>query len=91
MAVVAAAGQALGRDRSHLGSGGGLDDVEQREPDRLLKGGVAVDLDVRPIPDPSEVLALLLQQAFPAGSAGRGERQVTWSRSEGSDRWLDQP
>ena len=74
--VVAATGQSLGRDRAQLGSGGRLDDVEQCEPHRLLERGVAVELDVRAIPDAGEVLALPLQQTLPPRPAGRGEREV---------------
>ena len=74
--VVAAAGQALGRDRSQLGARRGLDDVEQREADRLLERRVAVELDVGPLPDLGEVLALPLEQPLPARAPGGGERQV---------------
>src|SRR6202042_888068 len=48
--------------------------------------GVAVDLDVRAVPDAREVLALPFQQAVPARAPGRGEREVDliaqrWQRS----------
>ena len=66
MPVVAAAGQPLGGYRALFGTGGGLDDLEEREPHRLLQLVVAVDLDVGAIPDVVEIVALLAAQAVPA-------------------------
>src|SRR5690606_25154592 len=74
--VVAATGEALRRDRPSLGTGRGLDHLEQGEPDRLLELVVAVDLDVGVVPELVEVAPLLRDQAVPAGAAGRGPRGV---------------
>jgi hypothetical protein len=67
VAVVPGPGQALGRDRSQLGAGAGLQDVEQPEPDGLLDLLVAFDPHVRGVPELVEVVPLLPAQAFPAG------------------------
>ena len=64
--VVAGAGQALGGDRAPLGPGARLEDVEEREPHRLLELGVAFDLDVGALPEVVEVRALLGEQPVPA-------------------------
>jgi hypothetical protein len=72
--VVAAAGQALGRDRPVLGPRAGLQDVEQPEAHRLLDLGVAIHLDVGAVPELVEVGPLLGQQAIPAGQVGAGQR-----------------
>ena len=74
--VIAAAGQPLGRDRPPLGSCPRLDDLEQREPDRLLERGIPVELDVGAGPDGVQVVALLRQQTLPAGAHGRGECRI---------------
>ena len=66
MAVVAGAGQALGGDRAALGPRGGLEDVEEREPERLLDLRVAVELDVGQRPVAVEVLALGRREAVAA-------------------------
>ena len=66
MAVVAAAGEALGRDRAALVAHRGLEDVEHREAQRLLELGVAVHLDVGALPVAVERLALRLGQAVEA-------------------------
>ena len=70
VAVVAGAGQALGRDRAALGPRAGLQRVEEREPHGLLELPVAVDLDVGVRPEVVEEVALALQQRFPAGALG---------------------
>ena len=46
MPVVAWSRQALGCDRASLASGAGLQGVEEREPQRLLELGVALQLDI---------------------------------------------
>ena len=74
MAVVARAGQALGRDRALLGAGARLQGVEEREADRLLQLGVALELDVGALPEVVEVRALVREQPVPAGVARLGER-----------------
>ena len=73
--VVAGPGQALRRDRPALGAGAGLQHVEQRRTARACwSSRVAVDLDVRDVPELVEVVALLGDQTVPAGVAGGGER-----------------
>ena len=74
--VVAAAREALGRDRPVLRPGARLQDVEEREADGLLEREVAVELDVRPVPEVVEVLALRLAQAVPAGPPRGRERRL---------------
>jgi hypothetical protein len=59
VSVVARSGQALGRDRPLLAPGRSLQDVKQREADRLLQLRVAVDLDIPALPEVVEILALL--------------------------------
>ena len=68
--------QPLRRDRPVLGAGARLHDVEQAEPDCLLDLDVTVDFDVGALPERVQVLPLLLDQPFPAGQLGRGERAV---------------
>ena len=86
VAVVAGAGQALGRDRPLLGPGPGLQHVEQREADRLLDLGVPLDLDVGAGPEVVQVLALLGQQPVPAGEPGarRARRRPGRARRAGA-------
>ena len=48
--------------------------MEEAEPDRLLDLHVAVDLDVRALPELVEVGALLVEQPLPAGQRGRRHR-----------------
>ena len=74
--VVAGPGQALGGDRPPLGSRAGLQRVEEAEADRLLQLAVAVDLDVRPVPEVVQVLALARHQPVPARVPRRRERGV---------------
>ena len=76
MAVVAAAGEPLGGDRPPLGAGSGLHDLEEREAHRLLKLGIAVDLDVGAVPDVVEIRALRGQQAVPPDTFRRRQRGV---------------
>jgi hypothetical protein len=64
--VVAGPGQPFGRDRLGLGAGAGLQDVEQREADRLLHLGVPVYLDVGAVPEVAKVGALLGEQPVSA-------------------------
>ena len=92
VAVVAGAGQALGRDRAALRPRARLERVEEREADGLLELAVAVDLDVGARPEVVEVLALR-----PAAASSQPVRLAdataasTWSRTDGSERRLDQP
>ncbi len=72
VAVVAGAGQALGRDRAPLGAGARLQRVEQREADGLLQLGVAVELDVGALPRSRRGTRCWASRAVPAG--------VTWPR-----------
>ncbi len=74
--VVSGPGQPLGRDRPALAPRARLQDVEQREPHRLLDLRVAVDLDVGRPPERVEVLALRVDQPVPAGQPGPGDRAV---------------
>ena len=74
VAVVAGAGQALGRDRPLLAARAGLERVEQREADRLLELGVALELDVGRVPEVVEVRALLGEQPVPARVDGARQR-----------------
>ena len=92
VAVVAGAGQALGRDRALLGAGAGLQRVEEREAHRLLQLGVALELDVGAAPRS--------RRGTRAGRASSPSQPVcraaasaatTWSRSADSERRLDQP
>ncbi|CAM3929029.1 hypothetical protein KIPE111705_31985 [Kibdelosporangium persicum] len=76
MAVVPGTGQALGRDRPGLTTGTGLQHVEEREPHRLLKFGVAFDLDVGGVPELVEEGSLFGQQSFPAGLQRTDERRL---------------
>ncbi len=73
--VVAGTGQAFGRDRPDLGAGAGLQNLEQREPDRLLNLRVAGHLDVSPGPEVVQERPLLGQQLIPAGELGQRQRR----------------
>ena len=66
--------------------------MEEREADRLLQLGVALDLDVGALPEVVEVRALLGEQPVPAGVARRGERRgdLVAQRRHASAR-ADQP
>ena len=72
--VVAGACQALGGDRAPLAARAGLQRVEEREAERLLQLGVAVQLDVGAVPEVVQVGALAGEQPLPAGVASLGER-----------------
>src|SRR6185437_13458495 len=74
VAVVSWSGQSLGADRPPLGPRAGLERVKQREACGLLKLGVALDLDVGPLPEVVEVGALLAEHALPAGVASLRQR-----------------
>ena len=76
VAVVAAAGEPLGGDPPPLGAGSGLYDLEEREAHRLLKLGIAVELDVCAVPDVVEIRALRGQQAVPPDTFRRRQRGV---------------
>ena len=60
-------GQTLGGDRSPLRPGAGLQRVEQAEAKCLLQLGIAVDLDVRAVPEVVQVGALFGEETVPAG------------------------
>ena len=70
--VVAGAGQPLGRDGAHLGPGPRLQDLEQREPHRLLDLRVTGDLHVGAGPEVVEEGPLLGEQLIPSGKPGQG-------------------
>ena len=74
VAVVAGAGEALGRDRLALTAKTGLQDVEHADPHGLLHLVVALDLDVGLVPVLVEQLPLLTDEPVPAGQLGGGER-----------------
>ena len=57
-----------------LGARRGLQQLEQREPDGLLQLGVAVDLDVRALPEAVEDGALAREEPVEALVPGDGER-----------------
>ena len=59
-----------------LGAGSGLYDLEEREAHRLLKLGIAVELDVCAVPDVVEIRALRGQQAVPPVTLRRRQRGV---------------
>jgi hypothetical protein len=62
LAVVARAGEALRRDRALLGARARPQRLEERESDRLLQLGVALELDVGAVPERIEVRALVVQE-----------------------------
>ena len=64
--VIAGASQPLGRDRASLGPGARLEDVKEREADRLLELGITVELDVGPLPEVVQVHALGVGQPCPS-------------------------
>ncbi len=66
VSVVARPGQALGGDRAPLGPRARLERVEEAEANGLLQFGVAVDLDVRSIPEVIQISALLGDETVPA-------------------------
>ncbi len=68
--VIPGAGQALGRDRSLLAAGAGLQGVKEREADRLLQLGVALELDIGAGPEVVQIGTLVGQQAVPAPVLG---------------------
>ena len=76
LAVVSGSGQTLRGDRAPLGARAGLERVEQGEPERLLQLGVAVELDIRPLPEAVEVGPLLADQPRPARVPRLGERRA---------------
>ncbi len=72
--VIARPRQALGRDRPPLAARPRLQRVKEREPDRLLQLGVAVEADVGAPPEVVQVAPLIGQQTVPAGVRGLCER-----------------
>ena len=75
MSVVAWPRQALGGDRPPLAAGARLKGVKEREADRLLELGVAVEFDVGAIPEVVQVAALAGEQPLPAGVPRLGKRR----------------
>jgi hypothetical protein len=73
MAVVAGAGQSLGRDGPVLRPAGRLQDVEQGKANRLLELGVAVQLHVGAMPEVIEISSLIGQEPVPSPKVRRGE------------------
>src|SRR5690606_24261157 len=71
--VVARAGQSLGGNRPHLVACTGLQHVEYAEPDGLLDLRIAIDTDVRVVPELVQVLPLRLDQPVPPRVAGGRE------------------
>ena len=59
VAAVARTAHALGGDAAAVGAGGGLGELEEVPPGRLLQGRLAGDLDVGPLPVVVEPGALL--------------------------------
>ena len=90
VAVVARSRQPLRRDRAQLGATARLQELEEREAQRLLQRGVALDLDVGGLPEVVEVLPLRAVQtssqpvAFASASAA-----AACARSAGNERTLD--
>ena len=72
--VVPGAGEALRADRALLGPRAGLQRVEEREANRLLQLGVALELDIGAPPEIVQIGALGLEQPIPAGVPRFGER-----------------
>ena len=72
--VVAGARQPLRRDRAQLGAAAGLQQLEEREAQRLLQRRVALDLDVGGLPEVVEVGALRVADLVPARRLRLGER-----------------
>ena len=89
--VVARAGQALRRDRASFGPGTGLQDVEQREPDRLLDGRDHRRPRRRRRPRTRRGTPAARRPARPSRTAAAASAASTWSRTAGSDRVADQP
>jgi hypothetical protein len=76
VALIAAAGDALGRHAEALGAGGRLHELEEVEADRLLDVRGAVDLDVRAAPERLDLGGVILLDAVIAGRGGTVERAV---------------
>ena len=75
VAVVPRSGKPLGCDRTLLRASAGLEYVEERETDCLLKLGVPVELDVCAIPEVVEVLTLGGDEPLPACVTRLGQRR----------------
>ena len=99
MPVIARPGQPLRCDSPPLAPGAGLQDVEQREPHRLLYPLVALDLDIRACPETAQIGAVFGDHPFPArvngdGQCGRdliGDRWLRANRGPAVGDELDQP
>src|SRR5204862_22349 len=79
-AIVARPGQTLGRDRALLRARPRLQGVEEPEADRLLQLGIALELDVRAVPEVVEEGALAVHEPVPArvlGLRARGDGLVS--------------
>jgi hypothetical protein len=64
--------------------------VEEREADRLLQLGVALELDVGAVPELAEVRPLVVEEALPAGVAPLCERRHDLV-AHGGERALTRP
>lgn len=91
VAVITGAGQPLAGDGAAFGAGAGLQQMEQREADRLLAVRIAVDFDVGAVPELVEVCPLGVEQPLPAAVAGTGQRGDGLVAQRRRDRSLDQP
>lgn len=65
VAIVPRAGQPFGRDPPALGPCAGREYLKQRKPNRLLKLGVAFELDVAGCPEVVEVPSLCRDERIP--------------------------
>ena len=85
MTVIAGSGEALGRDGATLGARPSLQDVEEREANRLLELGITVELHVGPLPELIQVLPLVSEEALPARQASRfeGRHDLVPQRGDG--------
>jgi hypothetical protein len=75
MSVVARSGQALGGNRALLRTSCGLKCVKEAEANRQLQLRVAVDLDVRAIPEVIKVRALVAREPLPTGVSRTRQRR----------------
>ena len=76
VALVAVAGDALGRDAVAPGAGGRLQEREEVEADRALEPGLALDLDVGVAPEVLGGVALVALDRVVAGFRGARERAL---------------
>ena len=92
VAVVAGAGQALGRDRALLTARAGLQRVKEGEAHRLLQLGVTLELDVGVRPELIQVGRAGRRAGRPSRGAGRPRRpRRPGPAAPGTVRSADQP